>query len=117
MEDTLDEAVKGDTRPHLVPEYTAGDDSAEQRAVINEKIRVAQETSDYMMVAQLAQEAMQIGPSVRKTSVKMVDSGMTTGQHWETLDREGKRDELLNRHVVAWLLPQGVVVLQGPRVP
>jgi DNA invertase Pin-like site-specific DNA recombinase len=117
FESTLDEAVKADTRPHLVPEYTAGDDSDEQRAVILEKIRVAAEAQDFALLGQLSQDAAKIGPSVRKSSMKMVDSGMTTGKYWETLDREGKREELLNRHVVAWLMPQGVVVLQGPRVP
>jgi hypothetical protein len=117
FESTLDEAMKADTRPHLVPEYTAGDDNDERRSLINEKIRVAQEAGDYMLVAQLAQEAMQIGPTVRKTSIVMVDSGIKFGDHWKTLSRDEKREELLKHHVVAFTTPVGVAVLTWPRVP
>lgn len=115
FEATLDETMKADIRPHLIPEYTAGDNNDELRALVNEKIRVAQEAGDYMLVAQLAQEAMLIGPTVRKTSISMVDSGLKIGDHWQTLSRDEKRDELLKYHVSAWLAPMGVMVLTWPR--
>jgi DNA invertase Pin-like site-specific DNA recombinase len=102
LDKAIDELMAADAGPHMVPEYVAGDDSDEQRSVINEKIRVALEAGDYMLMAQLGQEAMQIGPSVRKSSIEMVDSGITVGRHWESLSPSEKRDELKRWTVIAY---------------
>jgi hypothetical protein len=107
LDKAVDEIMSADSRPRIIPSYSAGDDNDEQRAIINEKIRAAQEAGDYLLVAQLAQEAMSIGPSVRKASVGLVESGQTVGQHWQTLSAPEKREELLRWTVIAY--PEGRV--------
>ena len=90
-------------KPHMTRKFTAGDDNSERLEIIKEKIRVASEAGDFMMVGQLSQEAAQIGPSKRKGSVTLVDSGLTVGQNWQTLTLDQKRDELASWTVVAGL--------------
>jgi len=113
LDAAVDSIMTADTDPYLVLSYSAGDDNDELRAVINEKIRVAQEASDYLLVAQLAQEAMQIGPSIRKASVGLVESGQTNGEHWQALSMAEKREELKRWVVIAY--PDGKVRLFFPR--
>ena len=103
--DALDAAVDADMstneRPHLAREYVAGDDNAERLAVINEKIRLASEAGNYLLIGQLSQEAMEIGPTERSGSIELVDTGRTIGQHWSTLSPAEKREELANWNIIA----------------
>jgi hypothetical protein len=103
LDAAVDHVMSHEPRQHMTREFVAGDDTAERLEVVNEKIRVASESGDYLLVAQLGQEAAQIGPSKRKGSVKLVDSGLTVGQHWQTLDADGKREELASWTVIAGL--------------
>ena len=100
----IDDKLSKYEHTHQVREYVAGDDNAERRAVINEKIRTAQEAGDYLLVAQLAQEAMEIGPTVRKGSVELVELVQKFGAYWKTLSQTEKREELAaNWTVIAGL--------------
>jgi DNA invertase Pin-like site-specific DNA recombinase len=103
LDAAVDHVMSFEASPHLVREYVAGDDNAERRATINEKIRTAQEAGDYLLVAQLAQQAMEIGPTVRKGSTELRESGQTIGQHWQTLTPAEKREELASWTVIAGL--------------
>ena len=101
LDAAIEHAMSTNTRPHLVREFVAGDDNAEKRKLVNEKIKAAQEAGDYLLVAQLAQEAMEIGPTERKGSSELRDSGRTVGQYWNTLTLAEKRDELATWTVIA----------------
>lgn len=107
LDAAIDETMGKDNRPYMVHKYVAGDDNAEKRSVINEKIKAAQEASDYMLVAQLAQEAMEIGPSDRKGKLALRYSGKSIGQHWQTLTPAEKRDELATWTVIAGTNDEG----------
>lgn len=89
------------TDAYMTTEYVAGDDNDEQRAILDEKIKAAHAAGDYALMARLAQEAENIGPSERKSVIKIVDSGKTVGEHWQSLTLTEKRDELLKWTVVA----------------
>lgn len=112
LDEAIDRHMAADTRPHPETKFVPGDDTSEARALINEKIRVAQEAGDYLLVAQLAQEAMAIGPSERKAELIRVDSGITVGQHWQGLSPAEKRDELTRWRVYA--RRGGRVRIEGP---
>jgi DNA invertase Pin-like site-specific DNA recombinase len=103
LDAAVDQTMAHNPKPHKTREFIAGDDNSERLEVVNEKIRLAAETGNYLLVAQLSQEAAQIGPSKRKGSMKLVDSGLTVGQNWQTLTLDEKRDELASWIVVAGL--------------
>lgn len=100
LDAAIDDAMANDNRPYMIPEYVAGDDNEEKRKLINEKIKAAQEAADYLLVAQLAQEAIEIGPSERKSELALRYSGKSIGQHWQTLTLPEKRDELATWTVI-----------------
>jgi DNA invertase Pin-like site-specific DNA recombinase len=102
LDAAVDAIMLNDDRPYMTTEYHAGDDVDEQRAIINERIKAAQEAGDYLLVSQLAQEMMAIGPSVRSAHVEQRPSGLTVGQRWASLSIDGKRDELTRWTVIAW---------------
>lgn len=112
LDETVDAMMAADKRPRMVAAFTAGDDNDERRAIVNAKIKAAQETEDYLLLAQLAQEAAKIGPAKRRASVEMVESGQTIGEHWKTLSLPEKREELRRWTVVAF--PDGKVRMIFP---
>jgi DNA invertase Pin-like site-specific DNA recombinase len=111
LNDAVDGIMAADTRTHMTTELIAGDDNDERRSLINEKIKAATEAGNYELLMQLGREAMEIGPSARKATTRIVPSGTTVGQHWQTLTLAEKRDELLRWTVVAG--PESVKIL-GP---
>lgn len=107
LDAAIDHALSTDQRPHMVRQYVAGDDNSEKRTLINEKIKAAQEAFDYLLVAQLAQEAMEIGPTERKGELELRNSGVTFGKYWQSLTEAEKRDELATWTVIAGLNGEG----------
>lgn len=103
LDAAIEEAMSTDATPHLVREFVAGDDNTEKRDVINQKIKAAQEAGDYLLVADLAKEAMEIGPTTRKGSSELRKSGKTQGQYWNSLTPVEKRDELATWTVITGL--------------
>ena len=102
LDAAIDAIMSADKRPHWATEYVPGDDNAEKLAKLNDAIAIAGRASDYVRVAELAAEAEEIRKQPhQKGRTERRPSGMTVGQHWETLDREGKREELLKWKVVA----------------
>jgi DNA invertase Pin-like site-specific DNA recombinase len=97
----VDEAMAADDRLRITTEHVAGDDNNERRELINEKIKAATEAGNYELLMQLSREAMEIGPSVRKSTTRTVVADITVGEHWKTLTREEKIEELLKYEVVA----------------
>jgi DNA invertase Pin-like site-specific DNA recombinase len=111
LDPEIDSVMSADSRPYMQTVHIVGDDNAERRALIAEKIKVASEVGDFELVMQLSKEAVQIGPAKRYSGIAVVDSGMTVGQHWQTLGRVEKREELAKWEVIAW--PDHVRIL-GP---
>ncbi len=99
--------------PHYELVWIAGDDKAQQLADINEKIAAAAKEGRYDLIPELSAQAGEINTKrVRKARVEKRNSGMTVGKHWQTLDLEGKRDELLKWEVIAY--PDGRVWIEAP---
>ena len=103
LDAAVDATMGHNPKPHMTREFVAGDDNSERLAAINEKIGAAFAAGNYPLMTQLSQEAAEIGPSERKGSVKLVEDGLTVGQHWATLTLDEKRDELAAWTVVAGL--------------
>jgi DNA invertase Pin-like site-specific DNA recombinase len=103
LDAAVDHVMRFEPQPHMTRKFVAGDDNSERLAAINEKIAAAFAAGNYPLMTQLSQEAAQIEPSKRKGTVELVDSGLTIGQHWQTLTPEGKRDELAAWTVIAGL--------------
>jgi hypothetical protein len=103
LEEAVDTIMAADTRPHWALEYVPGDDNAEKLARLNDAIALAGRSGDYTKVAELAAEAEAVRQQPhRKGRTEKRYTGLTVGQHWASLDRAGKREELLKWEVVAW---------------
>ena len=112
LDKAVDEIMSADKRPHRTLEFIPGDDNAEKLAKINDAIALAGHNNDYTRVAELAAEAQLIRQQPhRKGRTEQRDTGMTVGQHWQTLSPVEKREELLKWTVVAW---PGKVRVLGP---
>jgi hypothetical protein len=101
LDTLIDETMAADDRPHMVRVPVAGDDNDERREVLKEKASAAMAANDFALSMKLAEEAMKIGPSLRKTRIEDRDTGTTIGQHWQTLSAVEKREELTNWLIIA----------------
>lgn len=101
LDKVIEETMAADNRPRVVRVPVAGDDNDEQREIISQKISAAAAEGNFALIAELTEQAMQIGPSRRASRIEDRDSGKTIGQHWQTLSRAQKRDELANWQIIA----------------
>lgn len=100
-------------RPHYEKVWIPGDDRAQQLADIDAEINAAMSGNHYELLTGLSEKAADIiRQPIRKARIGKRPSGMTVGQHWETLDLDGKRDELTNWEIIAY--PDGRVRITGP---
>ena len=113
LDAAIDAAMAKRAGPHWELEWIAGDDKAQQLADINEKIAAAAKEGHYDLIPALSAQAAEISAQrVRKARTVKHDSGKTVGEHWQTLDLDGKRDELLKWEVIAY--PDGRVSIEAP---
>ena len=113
LDAAVDAAMATRSGPHYELVWIAGDDKAEQLAAINEKIAAAAKEGRYDLIPELSAQAGEINTKrVRKARVEKRNSGKTVGEHWQTLDIDGKRDELLKWKVIAY--PDGRVSVEAP---
>lgn len=101
LDELIDATMAADPRPRIIRVPVAGDDNDERRQVITEKIAAAVAAGDFALVGELSQQAMQIGPSEHVSRIEDHATGHTVGQHWQTLTRAEKRDELTNWTILA----------------
>jgi DNA invertase Pin-like site-specific DNA recombinase len=113
LDAAVDAAMAKRSGPYYELEWIAGDDKAQQLADINEKIAAAAKEGRYDLIPGLSAEAEELNTQpVRKARAVKRESGKTVGEHWQTLDTDGKRDELLKWEIIAH--PDGRVSVEAP---
>jgi DNA invertase Pin-like site-specific DNA recombinase len=113
LDAAVDTAMAMRQQPHYELVWIAGDDKAQQLADINEKIGAAAKGGRYDLIPELSAQAAEISSQrVRKARTVKRRSGKTVGQHWASLDLDGKREELLKWEVAAY--PDGRVEIRAP---
>lgn len=121
LEETLDNAMSGDTRPYREPVFIPGDDNAERLAALNERIAIAARQGDYALIGELTAQAKVIESQPhRKSRTEMRDTGLTIAKKWESLKTRDERREFLvtaQVQVIAWTGDNGnlwLLVNPGP---
>lgn len=113
LDAAVDAAMAKRSGPYYELEWIAGDDKAQQLADINEKIAAAAKEGRYDLIPALSVQAEELtAEPVRKARIEKRESGKTVGQHWQTLNTDGKRDELLKWEIIAH--PDGRVSIEAP---
>lgn len=98
----IDQAMTHDDSPHFETVYIPGDDNSERLASIQEKIVAAARQGDMATVAVLTAEYEEVdGLPTQKARIDRQFTGVTTGEHWQALDRDERREELLRWEIRA----------------
>lgn len=116
----IEEMMSSGERPHYEAVYVPGDDKAARLAEIDEKIAAAARTGRRSEIPALMDEAAEIeAQPVRKARYEQRTTGITVGEHWQSLTRDEKREELAryeitaskdeDGHVYATITPKGFI--------
>lgn len=100
--DAVEHIMANDSRPHMTMQYFRGSDNSEAHEILLERMSAAQQSGDWLQVAQIAQEIAALGPVERKASAQYVPSGKTVGERWATLSPVEKRDEMGRWEVIVY---------------
>jgi DNA invertase Pin-like site-specific DNA recombinase len=114
----VNEIMSQDTSPHTETRYVVGVDYTAEILRLNNEMSSAAQKADYGKVQELMDKVKSLKTAQDDADNDddpgycEVDTGMTEGAYWQTLDDAGKREELLHWDVIAWVDPAGDLMVK-----